>query len=80
MTEPRDVTKIVAQILEIIPESETELIEQLKKHMTSIWNIAPEEMFTSRQWIPVGQILTNNIRELDEEWKKKVHKIFIGEQ
>jgi hypothetical protein len=80
MTEPRDVTKIVVKLLEIIPESESKLIWDLNYHVRSSWNIAPEEMFTSRQWMPVGQILTNNIRELDEEWKVKVHKIFMGEE
>jgi hypothetical protein len=73
---PRSVDKVIKQLLEVIPETETKLISELNEYYSNLWNRAPELLLTGPYWAPVGKILGSNIGDLDEEWKSNVHKIF----
>jgi hypothetical protein len=75
----RKINEVLPRILKEIPEEETLLIEQLIEYTNSLWNKAPEIMTTPEVWIPVGNILKMNIRELNKDWKIRVHKIFMNE-
>jgi hypothetical protein len=78
--EYRNVDKVIKQLLEVIPETETKLISELNGYYSNLWNQAPELLSTARYWVPVAKILGSNIRDLDDEWKSKVHKIFTNSE
>jgi hypothetical protein len=78
--EPRNVCKVIDQILEVIPETEGKLIFELKDYYSSLWNKAPEILTAPECWKPVGGILASNIANLNEPWKIRVHKIFTNRE
>jgi len=78
--EYRNVDKVIKQLLEVIPETETKLISELNGYYSNLWNQAPELLSTARYWVPVAKILGSNIGDLDDEWKSKVHKIFTNSE
>lgn len=75
----RSVKKVIKDLLTVIPEKEENLIIELKKYNDSLWNQAPELLTSSELWIPLGNILNNNIQNIDDAWKVKLVKIFNGE-
>jgi hypothetical protein len=77
--EPRDVYDICKQIMDTIPDSEVELLYQLRKFYDTLWNQAPELRRSAMFWKPLGNILNNNIQSLDQDWQKKVLKLFNAE-
>jgi hypothetical protein len=78
--EYRNVDKVIKQLLEVIPETETKLISELNEYYSNLWNQAPELLSTAPYWVPVAKILGSNIGDLDDEWKSKVHKIFTNSE
>lgn len=77
--EERSIEKVIKELLTIIPEKEELLITELKNFNDSLWNKAPELLTSSQLWIPLENILNNNIQNIDEEWKIKLVKIFNGD-
>jgi len=77
--EPRDVLDICQKIIDIVPESEATLMIQLLKFKDSLWNQAPELRKDATLWKPLGNILNQNIDSFDEEWQKKILKLFNDE-
>ena len=75
----RSIIDVIKKILEVIPKEEEKLIGELNKYMKSLWNQAPEVLFTDYIWLPVCIILNNNIEIIDNEWKIQVKKIFNNE-
>ena len=69
----RSVENVIQQLLTVIPEKEEILIIELKKFKESCWNKAPEIVFKL-----LGNILNNNIENINEVWKVKILKIFNG--
>lgn len=80
MSQPsfRSIKDIIQQILAVIPESENVLITEIKEYRDGLFNQAPELMGSSQFWIPVQHILARNIPDIDNEWKVKVQRIFVG--
>jgi hypothetical protein len=74
--EPRDVYIVSEEIMKIVPDTEVELLYQLRKFNDTLWNQAPELRMSSRYWNPLVNILEKNITSFDLEWQKKVLKIF----
>jgi len=82
MSEPigkRSVDNVIKQLLTVIPEKETNLIYDIKNYYDTLWNQAPELLKSKQCWEPLGNILNNNIQNIDEEWKVKLVKIYNGE-
>jgi hypothetical protein len=75
---PRSVDIVIKQVLEVVPETETNLIKDLTKYYNSLWNQAPESLKDSYCWVPFSNILNYYINSEDEEWQKKVIKIFTN--
>jgi hypothetical protein len=76
MNNPRDVAVVCEQILNIIPNSEIELRNELREFHDSLWNKAPEIRRGSELWKPFGNILSSNIHVIDEDWKQQILKVF----
>jgi len=74
----RSIKDIIEQILDVIPESENVLIAEIKEYRDGLFNQAPELMRASQFWVPVQHILARNIPDIDNEWKVKVQRIFVG--
>lgn len=72
----RYITEVIEEILVIIPLEEITLIKQLTEYKNNLWNQAPESLLLSYNWIPVQNILNNNIKDINIEWKLQVLKIF----
>lgn len=75
MKKPRLVNDIIRVVLEIIPESETILINELKNYKKSLFNQAPESLSGSHCWIQFINILNNHIHDIKEEWQIKIRDI-----
>jgi hypothetical protein len=71
--EERTIEKVIQELLTVIPEKEEILITELKNFNDSYWNQAPELLFNI-----LGNILNNNVQNIDEAWKVKLVKIFNG--
>jgi hypothetical protein len=77
--EPRDVVIICQKIIDIVPESEVDLLNKLTEFKDSLWNQAPELRRDAIFWKPLGNILNQNIDSFHEEWQKKILKLFNDE-
>jgi len=76
--EPRDIAEITEKILDMIPDSEVELIYQVRKFHDSLWNKALELRKSAVFWKHFANILNKNIDSFDEEWQKKILQLFNG--
>jgi len=76
---PRSVVVVIHQLIEVIPENEIELIQDLEKYANGLWNIAPELLGNSTYWRPLANSLGKHIVEIDTEWKKTLVKIHNNE-
>jgi hypothetical protein len=79
MEDYRSIIDVIKDILEVIPNEEEKIIHELKTYMKSLWNQAPEALCTKYIWLPVYNILNNNIENINNEWKIQVKKIFNNE-
>jgi len=78
-TEPRDSLLMVVCLLEKIPESEKEFIEELTNfYKHRLFHLAPELRKCSRTWEPFCVIFNKYITNKDEAWKKECVDIFVG--
>jgi len=71
------------RIIKVIPETETDLLQDLDKFINSIWNKAPEVRCSSEVYVPYYNILWNHgfgelDRDQDPDWKFHVRDIFAG--
>jgi len=73
--EPRDIQDVIISILEIIPEKETNLLNELKKFNTKMYYQPPEHRKSGECWIPFAHILNRNIPDITEDWQIKIQKI-----
>ena len=73
----RDVYDICEMVMEIIPDTEIVLLQELRKFSNSLWNKAPELRKGSELWIQFGIILQQYIGEsFDKDWKMRVINIY----
>ena len=74
--EPRCITKVIDEMLNVIPKSEKTVVSELTNYKNSLWNKAPELLQGSECWIPLQNILSKNIPTIDKPWKQQLLKIF----
>jgi hypothetical protein len=63
-------------LLEIIPEDEVDLRNDLSKVTKDWWNVAPELRVNSEYFVPFIPVLSAHISIFDMEWKVKVRDTF----
>ena len=79
---PRSSLNVCREIMNVIPETEIELIRQLDKYIIDSFNKAPEVLKSGFEFKKVGFILSENIifnnedNDEDKKWKLKVKHIF----
>jgi hypothetical protein len=73
---PRDITAVIPQMLQIIPDDEHHLRIQLKAYSSSLFNQSPEARRTAYVWLPLQNILQKNITTFDAEWKLQLLALF----
>lgn len=78
MVIPRNIHDVIEQLLTVIPETEVELSNSLKKYSDSLLTIGPKVRGNPIYFVLVGHILNSSILTIDEPWKEKVQKIFAG--
>jgi hypothetical protein len=76
----RCVIDFIPELLKIIPNEETELINELRQYRDSLWNKAPEITRSCICWEPLQNILTFYVKEIDTDWKRKIVKMFNKEE
>jgi hypothetical protein len=74
----RSVVDVISQLIPLIPTEEEALILELEKYSNTLWNIAPELLSTRAYWVPLSQILSTHILDIDVEWKREVQVCFNG--
>ena len=73
---PRDIAVLIDKMLEVIPNNEHILINELQEFKESLWNKAPEIRKCRYSFLPVQQILSRHILVINEGWKLEVLHIF----
>ena len=71
----RLVEVVLKQVMKIIPESETNLINELNKFKKTLDYCAPEMRMASECWVPFIGILNYYIPKIEEEWQIKIRDI-----
>jgi hypothetical protein len=74
----RNLTTVIDEILEVVPETETSLRAQINSVRDSSIFSAPEVMYLF--WTELFEILVDEIGEPEEEWEFKVQLIFSGRE
>jgi len=74
--EPRCITKVIDEMLNVIPKSEKTVVSELTNYKDSLWNKAPEVLQGNECWIPLQNILSKNITNIDTQWKEYLVRIF----
>ncbi len=69
MYESRNVYDTIKPILEIIPITETQLINEIKQFKYKLWNQSPESLKSSYCWCQLVRILNEFIPNISEEWQ-----------
>ena len=72
----RSITTVIDQLLQVIPQKETGLVNSLTEYKATLWNQAPEALKLSYNWEPVQRILMIHISSIDEPWQQTIVDIF----
>lgn len=72
----RSLTKVIDQILEVIPNSEVDVAYELLVIKSSAAYAAPEMM--SIWWRETADFLNENVTDFSQDWQDRVFKIFTG--
>jgi len=72
---PRSAADVLKQILVIIPETETILLNELNKYKQDLSYKPPELLEASDCWTPFIEILNYFIPNKDGEWQIKIRDI-----
>lgn len=73
--EPRDIQDVICSTLEIIPETEIKLRNELEKLNNKILYKPPEMINCTEFWLMFANILNRNIPHIKEDWQIKIQKI-----
>jgi hypothetical protein len=85
MEKSRSILLVISQLLEVIPPTETELIQDIKNHKEKLWNQAPEILASrgdltnalpTHYWSDLGKILGKHVRAFDHKWQEQLLAIF----
>ena len=63
----RCVIDFIPELLKIIPNEETELIDKLTEYRDSLWNKAPEITRSYICWVALQNILTIYVNQIDND-------------
>lgn len=74
----RSLTKVIDQILEVIPDSEIDVAYELLDLKSSAEYAAPELM--SLWWRETADFLSENVTDFSQDWQDRVFKIFTGRE
>lgn len=69
-------SELIKILLEVIPEDQEDLREELTTLAGGWWNIAPEAQLHDAYWNPVKWVLEKHIRSMDTYWKLRVRNIY----
>lgn len=76
MTAPRDIADVISQMLELIPQNETDLRTRLTAVRESAAFAAPEMM--GIWWERGAEVLEEALPKRAEAWAKRVLDIWMG--
>jgi hypothetical protein len=78
--EPRNAAIVVCEILENIPEDQTEFREELNNLLVNEFKYrAPEVLKEARSWVLFENIMHKYIQGNEpDEWKQKCVAIYVG--
>jgi hypothetical protein len=74
-TQGRLVIDVIKQIIPIIPEDKTELMDELQTFKKSLWNKAPELQRNADCWVPFIQLLNKHIPDIVDGWHIEIQYI-----
>lgn len=75
---PRRVSDVLQTIMEIIPESETLLINALNDFKDDLRYKAPELQKSYECWDPFIKLLNNHIPIIQDDWQIKIREILMA--
>lgn len=76
MSKKRHINDVVIQLVALIPETETDLINKINNYDKELWNQAPELRNEQIFWVALAHTLQENIPHIDTPWKEQMLKIF----
>ena len=79
MSQVVGIIDVICKILEVVPETEVDLRNALKKYGDGLFNLAPELLGNKEYFVRVASILNSFVGQLDEPWKMTVKKIYDGD-
>jgi hypothetical protein len=74
----RAVDDIIEEVLQIIPNTETNLIVEINKFKDTLGNKAPEVLKGSECWTPFIHILNRNIHDIKDDWQIKIRDLLAN--
>jgi hypothetical protein len=80
MQSPRNVKNVLKEVLEIIPESNVTLIDELINFDKNLFNQDPYALTTSYIWSKFIYIFNKNIPLMEEPWHFQLQKILANEK
>jgi hypothetical protein len=78
MKNSRSVYDVIKSVLEIVPENEISLINELNKYEAKLSYLAPEVLTGSDGWVPLINMLNLHIPVIKEEWQIKIRELLIN--
>jgi hypothetical protein len=76
----RDLGYVIPKIIELIPENETKLLNEIQKYNYDYLAYkSPELRNTKYCWIPFIKILNSNILKIEKDWQINIQKIMNNE-
>jgi len=77
----RDLSLVIPKIIELIPDNEEKLLNELNEYLNNNLAYKPPELRNSKYcWIPFINILNVNIPNIELEWQKQIEKILNIEE
>ena len=67
---------LIKQLLQVIPQDEISLINDLNKLLEKWFNVAPELRKNDEYWDPIKFVLAQHICEFETMWKAQVLYIY----
>jgi len=78
MSNKRQISEVIVELVALIPETEVELIAKIKDYDKELWNQAPELRNSDLFWAALAHTLQENIPEINTPWKEQMLKTFNG--
>jgi thiol-disulfide isomerase/thioredoxin len=76
---PRNVAVVACYIASLLPENQDKFRKEIVSYVTNdLAYRSPETLFQTEIWCKFQYIINKYIQELDEEWKKEIIDIYVG--